>query len=184
MMHLTLFQHVLSDSWEKCELHTYNGKQVTKEYITYWVLFSNNGQFFILRRSDLQWIWHRWKVFELRKKKKFFDIPLTSSNTFLVLTNFCYKHFFTNFVPLSQVSIAILVSIYLYIHPGINVMILKIFSPTKPAKNWRFLIKNTAEFYKQWIITLVFKKDANFFTDNWWKSHKIVIITSTPGRPH
>jgi hypothetical protein len=28
---------------------------------------------------------------------------------------------------------------------------------------------------------LVFKKNANFFTENWEKSQKIVIITSTPG---
>jgi hypothetical protein len=31
------------------------------------------------------------------------------------------------------------------------------------------------------IITLVFKKNANFFSENWEKSQKIVIITSTPG---
>jgi hypothetical protein len=30
------------------------------------------------------------------------------------------------------------------------------------------------------IITLVFKKNANFFAENWEKSQKIVIITSTP----
>jgi hypothetical protein len=28
---------------------------------------------------------------------------------------------------------------------------------------------------------LVFKKNANFFAENWEKSQKIVIITSTPG---
>jgi hypothetical protein len=33
------------------------------------------------------------------------------------------------------------------------------------------------------IITLVFKKNANFFAENWGKSQKIVIITSTPGHP-
>jgi hypothetical protein len=31
------------------------------------------------------------------------------------------------------------------------------------------------------IITLVFKKNANFFAENWEKSKKIVIITSIPG---
>jgi hypothetical protein len=29
---------------------------------------------------------------------------------------------------------------------------------------------------------LVFEKNANFFAENWEKSQKIVIITSTPGR--
>jgi hypothetical protein len=31
------------------------------------------------------------------------------------------------------------------------------------------------------IITLFFKKNANFFAENWEKSQKIVIITSVPG---
>jgi hypothetical protein len=31
------------------------------------------------------------------------------------------------------------------------------------------------------IITWVFEKNANFFAENWQKSPKIVIITSTPG---
>jgi peroxiredoxin len=31
------------------------------------------------------------------------------------------------------------------------------------------------------IITLVFEKNANFLAENWEKSQKIVIITSTPG---
>jgi hypothetical protein len=30
------------------------------------------------------------------------------------------------------------------------------------------------------IITLVFEKNANLFAENWQKSFKIVIITSTP----
>jgi hypothetical protein len=30
------------------------------------------------------------------------------------------------------------------------------------------------------IITLVFEKNAKFFAENWEKSQKIVIITSTP----
>jgi hypothetical protein len=33
------------------------------------------------------------------------------------------------------------------------------------------------------IITLVFEKNANSFAENWEKSQKIVIITSTPGHP-
>jgi hypothetical protein len=39
----------------------------------------------------------------------------------------------------------------------------------------------TASFCKNVIITLVFEKNANFFAENWQKSQKIVIITSTPG---
>jgi hypothetical protein len=31
------------------------------------------------------------------------------------------------------------------------------------------------------IITLVFEKNANCFAENWEKSQKIVIITTTPG---
>jgi hypothetical protein len=42
-----------------------------------------------------------------------------------------------------------------------------------------FLTQNTASLCKK-IKTLVFKKNANFFADNWGKSLKIVIITSTP----
>jgi hypothetical protein len=36
-------------------------------------------------------------------------------------------------------------------------------------------------FEKKLIITLVFEKNANFFVENWQKSQKIVIMTSTPG---
>jgi hypothetical protein len=36
---------------------------------------------------------------------------------------------------------------------------------------------------KKLIITSVFKKNANFFAENWEKSQKIVIITSTAGHP-
>jgi hypothetical protein len=43
-----------------------------------------------------------------------------------------------------------------------------------------FLTQNKAKFWKKFIITLVFKKNANFFAENWEKSQKIVIITSTP----
>jgi hypothetical protein len=38
----------------------------------------------------------------------------------------------------------------------------------------------TAIFGKNLIITLAFEKNANFFAENWQKSQKIVIITSTP----
>jgi hypothetical protein len=34
---------------------------------------------------------------------------------------------------------------------------------------------------KKMIITLVFEKNAKFFAENWQKSQKIVIVTSTPG---
>jgi hypothetical protein len=36
---------------------------------------------------------------------------------------------------------------------------------------------------KNLIITLVFEKNAEIFAENWRKSMKIVIITSTPGHP-
>jgi hypothetical protein len=39
--------------------------------------------------------------------------------------------------------------------------------------------QNNAKLCKNWIITLVFDKNANFFAENWQKSLKI--ITSTPG---
>jgi hypothetical protein len=35
---------------------------------------------------------------------------------------------------------------------------------------------------KKLIITLVFEKNAKFFAENWRKSQKVVIITSTPGQ--
>jgi hypothetical protein len=35
---------------------------------------------------------------------------------------------------------------------------------------------------QNWIITLVFEKNAIFFAKNWQTSQKIVIITSTPGQ--
>jgi hypothetical protein len=43
-----------------------------------------------------------------------------------------------------------------------------------------FLTQRKAKFLKKLIITLVFKKNANFFAEIWEKSQKIVIITSTP----
>jgi hypothetical protein len=44
-----------------------------------------------------------------------------------------------------------------------------------------FLAQNKAKLFKILIITLDFKKNANFFAGNWRKSQKLVIITSTPG---
>jgi hypothetical protein len=60
-------------------------------------------------------------------------------------------------------------------------MILKIFSPKISAKKLAFLTQNKAKLCKNLIITLVFEKNVNFFAENWQKSQKIVIITSTPG---
>jgi hypothetical protein len=59
-------------------------------------------------------------------------------------------------------------------------MILKIFSLKNFAKKLAFLTQNKAKLCKILIITLVFEKNANFFAENWQKSQKIVIITSTP----
>jgi hypothetical protein len=47
-------------------------------------------------------------------------------------------------------------------------------------KNWRVFVQTISNFGKIGIITLVFKKNAHFFAENWQKSQKIVIITSTP----
>jgi hypothetical protein len=44
-----------------------------------------------------------------------------------------------------------------------------------------FLTQNKAKICKILLITLVFEKNANFSAENWEKSSKIVIITSTPG---
>jgi hypothetical protein len=44
-----------------------------------------------------------------------------------------------------------------------------------------FFAQNKAKLCKNWIITLVFEKNAIFFAENWKKWQKIVIITSTPG---
>jgi hypothetical protein len=49
------------------------------------------------------------------------------------------------------------------------------------AKKLALLTRNKAKLCKILIITLVFEKNANFFAENWEKSQKIVIITSTPG---
>jgi hypothetical protein len=62
-------------------------------------------------------------------------------------------------------------------------MILKIFWPKNLAKNWRFFLKLcTASFCKKKksLHTLVFEKNAHFFTENWQKSKKFIITTSTP----
>jgi hypothetical protein len=43
------------------------------------------------------------------------------------------------------------------------------------------LTQTKGNFAEKVIITLVFKKNAIFFAENWQKSQKIVIITSVPG---
>jgi hypothetical protein len=43
-----------------------------------------------------------------------------------------------------------------------------------------FFAQNKAKLCKNWILTLVFEKNAIFFAENCQKSQKIVIITSTP----
>jgi hypothetical protein len=43
------------------------------------------------------------------------------------------------------------------------------------------LTQNKANLCKILIVTLVFEKNANFFAENWRKSQKIDIITTTPG---
>jgi hypothetical protein len=50
----------------------------------------------------------------------------------------------------------------------------------KFGEKMAFLLKTKLNFEKKLIITLVFKKNANFFAENWGKSQKIVIITSVP----
>jgi hypothetical protein len=59
-------------------------------------------------------------------------------------------------------------------------MVFKIFSPKNSAKILAFFTQNKAKLCKILIVTLVFKKNANFFAENCRKSQKIVIITSTP----
>jgi hypothetical protein len=44
-----------------------------------------------------------------------------------------------------------------------------------------FFAQATASFCKNCDHNMVFEKNANFFAENWQKSQKIVIITSTPG---
>jgi hypothetical protein len=59
-------------------------------------------------------------------------------------------------------------------------MILKIFSPKIFAKKLVFFTQNKAKLCKNFIITMVFERNANYFAENCQKSQKIVIITSTP----
>jgi hypothetical protein len=58
-------------------------------------------------------------------------------------------------------------------------MILNIFLPKNLANIMAFFAQTTASICKNLIITLVFEKNANFFAENWQKSQKTVIITST-----
>jgi hypothetical protein len=74
-----------------------------------------------------------------------------------------------------------IVFLYIWVWPGTDVMIFQIFLPKNSAKKIAFLTPNKAKLCKILIITLVFEKNANFFAENWGKSQKIVIITSTPG---
>jgi hypothetical protein len=65
---------------------------------------------------------------------------------------------------------------------GTDVMIFKIFSPKNSAKKLAFLTKkNKGKLCKIWSITLFFCEKRHFIAENWRKSQKIVIITSTPG---
>jgi hypothetical protein len=59
-------------------------------------------------------------------------------------------------------------------------MILKIFLPKNLAKILAFFAQTTASFRMNFIIALVFEKNAIFFAENCQKSPKIVIVTSTP----
>jgi hypothetical protein len=68
----------------------------------------------------------------------------------------------------------------IFLLPGTDVMILKIFSPKNSVKKLAVLTQNKAKLCKILIITLVFEKNANFVAENCRKSQKIVIITSTP----
>jgi hypothetical protein len=51
--------------------------------------------------------------------------------------------------------------------------------PKHLAKKLAFLLGTKLNFEKM-IMILVFKKKRQFFAENWGKSQKIVIITSTP----
>jgi hypothetical protein len=66
---------------------------------------------------------------------------------------------------------------------GTDVMIVQIFSPKNSTKKLAFGAQNKSKLFKILITTLDFKKNANFFAENWQKSQKLVIITSTPGHP-
>jgi hypothetical protein len=56
----------------------------------------------------------------------------------------------------------------------------KIIFAKNRREKWRFCLKTKQNYENKLIITLVFEKHANFFAENWRKSPKIVIITSTP----
>jgi hypothetical protein len=56
-----------------------------------------------------------------------------------------------------------------------------IFFAKKICENIGVFAQTTASFCKNLIITLIFEKSANCFAEDWEKSQKIVIITSTPG---
>jgi hypothetical protein len=60
-------------------------------------------------------------------------------------------------------------------------MIFKIFSPKNFAKKLAFFAQTTASFCKNCDHNIVFWEKRQFFAENWQKSQKIVIITSTPG---
>jgi hypothetical protein len=65
---------------------------------------------------------------------------------------------------------------------GTDVMIKKNFCQ-KIQQKLAFLTQSKAKLCKILIMTLLFKKSANYFAENCPKSHKILIITSTPGCP-
>jgi hypothetical protein len=56
----------------------------------------------------------------------------------------------------------------------------KYFRRKNSAKKLSFLTQNKVKLCKILIIALVFEKNAIFVAENWQKSQKIVIITSTP----
>jgi hypothetical protein len=55
------------------------------------------------------------------------------------------------------------------------------FPPKNLAKILAFFATTFVRFYRTFIVTLVFEKNAIFIAKNWRKSQTIVIITSTPG---
>jgi hypothetical protein len=67
------------------------------------------------------------------------------------------------------------------IESGTDATMIFIISTNKMAKNWRFLLETKLNDANFLIITLFFEKNANFSAENWQKSRKIVIVTSTPG---
>jgi hypothetical protein len=66
------------------------------------------------------------------------------------------------------------------LRPGTNVMIFKKILAKKLAKLFAFFAQTAASFCKNLTIALVFEKNANCFAENWQKSQKVVIISSTP----